>query len=347
VVSAPQRREAVRFLNGFQVSQRRGCALLQIGWSSYHYVAHPRDDGPIKERLREIARKYPRYGYRRAWALLVRAGELINPKRVHRLWKQQGLQRPQRRRKPRRKRGGAVPLQATYPNHVWTYDFMEDAVAGRKLRLLTIVDEFTRESLEIVAARSLPSPAVIGILRRLFADRGAPAYLRSDNGPEFVALALKEWLRQKGVKTHYLDPGSPWQNAYGESFNDKFRDECLNQEVFHSVAEARIITNRWRQYYNEERPHSSLGYRTPAEFRWAWEAAQAGAPPPHPRSLSLSGPPAGQEKNGQSGLPCPAVRPSESALGSLSSVALPSAQASTVYHETKASGMMEERNPGF
>jgi len=207
---------------------------------------------------------------------------------------------------------------------------MEDAVANRKLRLLTIVDEFTRESLAIVAARSLPSQAVIAVLTGLFADRGAPAYLRSDNGPEFVALALKEWLAQHGVKTHYLEPGSPWQNAYGESFNDKFRDECLNQEVFHTVAEARVITNRWRQYYNEERPHSSLAYRTPAEFRLAWEGAQAGAPPPHPRSLSLPGPPAEQDKNGQSGLPCPAVRPSESALGSLSSVALPSAQATIV-----------------
>ncbi len=347
MVSAPQRREAVRFLHGLKVSQRRGCALLQIGWSSYHYASHPRNDGPLKERLREIARKYPRFGYRRAWALLVRAGELINPKRVHRLWKQEGLQRPQRRRKPRRKRGGAIPLQATYPNHVWTYDFMEDSAAGRKLRLLTLVDEFTRESLEIAVARSLPSKSVIGVLTGLFVDRGAPAYLRSDNGPEFVAWAVKDWLKGGGVKTHYIDPGSPWQNAYGESFNDKFRDECLNLECFHSVAEARVITRRWRLYYNQERPHSSLGYRTPAEFRLAWEAANAGALPPHPRSLSLWGTPDGQKKKGQGILPCPSVCSPESALGSLSSVALPSAQASTIYHETKTSGMMEERNPGF
>lgn len=242
MVSAPQRREAVHFLHGLKVSQPRGCALLKIGWSSYGYVAHPRNDGPLKEQLREIARKHPRYGYRRAWALLVRAGEVVNPKRVYRLWKQEGLRRPQRRRKPRHKRGGAVPLRAAYPNHVWTYDFMEDAAAGRKLRLLTIIDEFTRESLEIEVARSLPAPAVINVLSRLFAHRGAPVYVRRDNGPEFVAVAIKEWLAQCGVKTHYIDPGSPWQNAYGESFNDKFRDECLNQEVFHRVAEARIIT---------------------------------------------------------------------------------------------------------
>jgi putative transposase len=282
VVSAPQRREAVRFLHRLKISPRRGCALLKIGWSSYRYVAHPRDDGPLAHRLREVSQAYPRYGYRRAWALLVRAGEAINPKRVYRVWKQEGLLRPKPRRKPRQKRGGAVPLMAAYPNHVWTYDFLEDAAAGRKLRLLTIMDEFTRESLEIAVARSLPAQAVIEILAGLFATRGAPAYVRSDNGPEFVALAVKEWLQGCGVQTHYIDPGSPWQNAYGESFNDKFRDECLNQEVFGSVTEARVITRRWRQYYNEARPHSSLGYRTPAEFRTAWETAQAGAPPPDP-----------------------------------------------------------------
>jgi len=341
VVSAPQRREAVRFLHGLRVSQRRGCALLKIGWSSYRYAAHPRDDGPLKERLREIARKYPRYGYRRAWALLMRAGELINPKRVYRVWKQEGLQRPKRRRKSRQKRGGAVPLQAAYPNHVWTYDFLQDAATGRKMRLLTIVDEFTRESLEITVARSMPAQAVMAVLASLFAERGAPAYLRSDNGPEFVAAAVKDWLKGCGVQTHYIDPGSPWQNAYGESFNDKLRDECLNLEWFHSLAEARVIIRRWRQYYNEERPHSSLGYQTPAEFHAAWRAKQAGALPPDPRSLSPSGPPAGQGKKGQSEMPCPAVWPPVSALGSLSSVALSSAPATTLYHEGPNPGIMK------
>lgn len=340
MVSAPQRREAVKFLHGLKVSQRRGCALLKIGWSSYRYLAHPRDDGLLTERLQEVARKYPRYGYRRAWALLVRAGEPVNPKRVYRLWKQEGLQRPLRRRKPRHKRGGGVPLQASHPNHVWTYDFMEDGAAGRKLRLLTIVDEFTRESLEIAGARSMPAQAVIEVLAGLFAAKGVPAYLRSDNGPEFVAAAVKDWLKGCGVQTHYIDPGSPWQNAYGESFNDKFRDECLNLEWFHSVAEARIIIQRWRQYYNEERPHSSLGYRSPAEFRIAWEAAQAGALAPNPLSLTLSGPPDGQEKKGQSALPCPSVRPPVSALGSLSSGALSSAPATIIYHEGQNPGIM-------
>jgi len=254
--------------------------------------------------LREIAWKYPRYGYRRAWALLVRAGVLVNPKRVYRVWKQAGLQRPKRRRKSRQKRGGAVPVQAAYPNHVWTYDFMQDAAAGRKMRLLTIVDEFTRESLEITAARSMPAQAVMAVLAGLFAERGAPAYLRSDNGPEFVAAAVQDWLQVCGVQTHYIDPGSPWQNAYGESFNDKFRDECLNLEWFHSLVEARVIIQRWRRYYNEERPHSSLGYQTPAEFHAAWKAEQTGALPPDPRSLSLSRPPLGRNKTGRA--QCPA-----------------------------------------
>jgi putative transposase len=341
VVSAPQRREAVGFLHDHKVSQRRGCALLRIGWSSYRYVAHPRNDGPLTAQLQEIARKHPRYGYRRAWALLVRAGELVNPKRVYRLWNQAGLQRPQRRRKLRHKRGGGVPLQAAYPNHVWTYDFMEDNAAGRRMRLLTIVDEFTRESLEIAADRSIPAQAVITVLAGLFAERGMPSYLRSDNGPEFVAAAVKDWLKCCGVQTHYIDPGSPWQNAYGESFNDKLRDECLNLEWFHSLAEARIIIQNWRRHYNQERPHSSLGYQTPAEFRSAWESKQAGALPPDPRSLSLCGPPDGQEKKGQSVLPCPSVRPPVTALGLLSSMALSSAPATTLYHEDKNPGIME------
>ena len=145
----------------------------------------------------------------------MRAGELVNPKRVYRVWMQEGLQGPRRRRKSRRKRGGAVPLQAAYPNQVWTYDFMQDAAAGRKMRLSTIVDAFTRERAEITVARSIPAQTVIASLARWFAERGAPAYLRSDHGPEFVAAAVQDWLKGCGVQTHCIDPGSPWQNAYG------------------------------------------------------------------------------------------------------------------------------------
>lgn len=190
------------------------------------------------------------------------------------------------------------------------------------------------------AERGEPAQAVIAVLARLFAERGAPAYLRSDNGPEFVAVAVKDWLKSCGVQTHYIDPGSPWQNADGESFNDKFRDECLNLEWFHSLAEARVIIQNYRHYYNEERQHSSLGYETPAKFHASWKGKQAGALPAAHRSLSPSKPPGGQEE-GQSELPCPSVWPLVSALGSLSSVDLSSAPLTTLYHEGPNPGIME------
>jgi len=239
MVSAQQRREGVRFLTKRNLSERRSCALVGIGRSSFRYQAHPREDGAVVRKLRRIARRYKRYGYRRAWAVLVRQGERINPKRVYRIWKEEGLARRTRKRKPRGKRKGSVPLQAEYPNHVWTYDFMEDATLdGRKLRILTLIDEYTRESLALEVERRMPAKAVIAVLKRPFAEHCLPAYLRSDNGPEFVAKAIKTWLTKQGVNTHYIDPGSPWRNAFGESFNDKLRDECLNMEVFVSVAEA-------------------------------------------------------------------------------------------------------------
>jgi putative transposase len=205
---------------------------------------------------------------------------------------------------------------------------MEDATAdGRKLRILTLIDECTRYSLAIEVDRKMPARAVIAVLQRAFAAYGTPAYLRSDNGPEFIAKAVQTWLNKRGVKTHYIDPGSPWQNAYGESFNDKLRDECLNMEVFASLAEAKVIIGRWRRHYNYKRPHSSLGYQTPSEYKAAWGSLQSGALPPNPRSLSLSGAPDGQEEERQSGLPCPSVRPPATALGSLSSGALSSGRA--------------------
>jgi transposase InsO family protein len=199
----------------------------------------------LTKRLQAIARKHKRYGYRRAWDTLRRKGEKVNRKRVHRLWKQEGLSVP-RRTKRRRAKGGAVPLQAERPNHVWTYDFMQDATAdGRRLRVLTLKDEFTRLSPAIAADRRIPAASVIGVLESAFAEHGAPQYLRSDNGPEFIAKAVRQWLAERGVKTHYIDPGSPWQNAYGESFNNSLRDECLNLEVFHSLAEARVLIEQW------------------------------------------------------------------------------------------------------
>jgi putative transposase len=164
-----------------------------------------------------------------------------------------------------------VPEEATHPSHVWTYDFVFDTTSdSRTLKFLTLVDEFTRECLAIKVERRLPARAVTEVLERVLAERGTPEYLRSDNGPEFIAKAIQRWLTQRQVKTYYVEPGSPWQNAYGESFNGKFRDECLNMEVFYSLPEAEIVVETWRQNYNNERPHSSLSYQTPAEFAAAW-----------------------------------------------------------------------------
>ena len=169
-----------------------------------------------------------------------------------------------------------MPQEALHPNHVWTYDFIFDTTSdSRTLKFLTLVDEFTRECLAIKVARRLPAQAVIEVLRWVFAERGVPEYLRSDNGPEFIAKAIQGWLKERQVKTQYIKPGSPWQNAYGESFNGKFRDECLNMEVFYSVLEAETIVETWRQSYNHERPHSSLAYQTPAEFAAAWRLISA------------------------------------------------------------------------
>jgi putative transposase len=335
MVSAPQRRQAVRFLKNRRLSERRGCALVGIGRSSLRYVGRDRGDQALAETLGRIAREHKRYGYRRAWALLRRRGWKINHKRVHRVWKKSGLTLPRKRKRRRRDKQASTPLQAEYPGHVWTYDFMSDAtIDGRSLRLLTVLDEFTRRSLRIEVGRRMPSGAVIEALARLMAARGAPAWLRSDNGPEFVAQEVQKWLKTRGVKTHYIDPGRPWQNAFGESFNDKLRDECLNMEVFTSAAHARVVVNRWRRHYNQRRPHSSLGYRTPIEFERLWkEKMEAGALPPHPRSLSHSGPPDVKKRRGQSARPCPSsVRSPASALGLLSSRALSSGRAKQGYH---------------
>lgn len=224
-------------------------------------------------RLRAIARKHPRYGYRRAHALVCRAVPGVNVKRVHRLWRQEQLSVPCRR--PRRRRPDKKEvrlLEATRPNQVWSYDFVHDSCAtGQRLKILTVTDEFTRESLAVEVATRLRARDVIVVLDRLVRQRGAPVALRSDNGPEFVAQAVQRWLGARQVQTAYIAPGSPWQNGYGESFNGRLRDECLNLEWFQSVAEARVVIEAWRRHYNEDRPHSSLGYQAPREFRLAYE----------------------------------------------------------------------------
>lgn len=267
------RRAAVEFLNKQGLSQRRSCQIVQISRCGLQYRSRRAEaDTKLGDELKQIAGQHLRFGYRRAHAVLERAGQQINHKRVQRVWRLTGLTLPHRRPRKRCIAKSAMPAlnAATRPNEVWTYDFVHDwCASGQKLKLLTVVDEFTRESLCVETRTSIKSQAVITVLKRLVEERGAPTYLRSDNGPEFVAGRVKGWLADAGIETLYIKPGSPWQNAFGESFNGRLRDECLNLEWFTNLAEAQVVVERWRRHYNEERPHSSLKYQTPVEFRLA------------------------------------------------------------------------------
>ena len=251
------------------VSQRRACQIVEVSRSCVRYAPRLRpQEAALRQQIRRLAGRHKRYGYRRIAALLRRKGVEVNTKRVHRIWKAEGLSL--RARRPKRRRSGPqgeVARKADRPNAVWTYDFLEDRTErGGRLKMLTVLDEYTRESLAIRVERSIDSHKVIETLQRLVAQRGAPDHIRSDNGPEFVAQAVQEWIGARGARTIFIHPASPWENAYIESFNGKFRDECLNMEVFASGAEAQMIVAAWRKDYNEHRPHSSLGYQTPAEF---------------------------------------------------------------------------------
>lgn len=260
------------------LSQRRACALLQLSRSTARYQRRPRPaEGELVERIRSLATKHPCFGYRRVGVLLRRGGTPVNHKRVYRLWLREGLMLPRRATKKRGARPKQErPLPATGPNQVWTVDFLQERTAsGQKLRMLTVTDEFTRESLAIEVGRSLTAQRVVQTLRQAIAERGtAPVHLRSDNGPEFVALALRGFLRSQGIATAYIEPGSPWQNGFAESFHSRFRDEFLERELFLSVVDAQVRTRIWQRWYNEERPHSSLGYQTPREFAARWRAVQ-------------------------------------------------------------------------
>jgi putative transposase len=249
--------------------------------STARYSSRPRPrDSELAERLRALAVQHPRFGYRRIGVLLRRAGERVNAKRVYRLWQREGLSIKRSIKKQRRVGSPQErAIAAQRPNGVWTVDFLEDrTVSGQKLRLLTVTDEFTRESLAIEVGRSLPAEKVAATLERVIGERGtAPAYLRSDNGPEFLAQGLQGCLQRAGVQTAYIEKGKPWQNGYAESFHSRFRDEFLNGEVFLSIVDARVRVGVWRRWYNEERPHSSLEYQTPQEFAAGWQASQGEA----------------------------------------------------------------------
>jgi transposase InsO family protein len=251
------------------VSERRACAVLGQHRSTQRKVPRGADDeAALTADIIELAKRFGRYGYRRITALLRDAGWAVNRKRVERIWRREGLKVPQRQ--PRRGRlwlndGSCIRLRPERANHVWAYDFIEDRTReGRRFRMLCVVDEFTREALAIRVARRLSSSDVIDVLADLFIARGAPTHIRSDNGPEFAAAAVKGWIHGVGAKTAFIEPGSPWENGYVESFNGKLRDELLDGEVFDTLREAQVLIEEWRRHYNRVRPHSALGYRPPA-----------------------------------------------------------------------------------
>ncbi len=251
------------------VSERRACRVLGQHRSTQRRRPRGRaDEDRLVADMIELARHYGRYGYRRIAALLRDAGWHVNDKRVERLWKREGLKVPMKQPKKSRlwlNDGSCVRLRPEYRDHVWSYDFVHHRTDdGRAFRTLNILDEFSRECLAIRVNRKLNSTSVIDVLTDLFILRGVPSFIRSDNGPEFVAEAVQKWIKAVGAKTAYIVPGSPWENGYCESFNARFRDELLNGEIFYTLKEAQIIIEKWRKHYNTKRPHSALRYRAPA-----------------------------------------------------------------------------------
>ena len=261
----------VRVLEKLPVSQRRVCKVLhQARTTQRRQPAPPSNEKKLTEDIIELATKYGRYGYRRITALLNSPdkGWRVNHKRVERIWRKEGLKVP--KKQPKRGRlwlndGSCIRLRPDHPDHVWSYDFMvERTTNGRAFRILNIIDEFTRECLAIRVARKISAQDVIDELFQLFIFRGIPEHIRSDNGPEFTAKAVRKWLSKLGVKTLFIEPGSPWENGYIESFNGKMRDELLNREIFTTLEEAKVLIEQWRRHYNQVRPHSSKKYRPPA-----------------------------------------------------------------------------------
>ena len=268
MVSPQAKRAAVTHLMATrQMGVTRACGLMGISRSLYRYESKRPDDTPLKDRLTALAGQKRRYGYRRLHVLLLREGWLLNWKRTYRVYREAGL--TVRRRK--RKRIAGIERQekvlATGPNQSWSMDFVSDGfVDGRRLRCLNIVDDFTKECLAIEVDTSLPGRRVVSVLERLAEMRGLPRSITVDNGPEFISKALDAWAYEQGLTLRFIEPGKPQQNAYIESFNGKFRDECLNEHWFLSMRHAQAIIADWRVEYNEARPHSALGYRTPKEF---------------------------------------------------------------------------------
>ena len=250
-------------------SERRICRALGIQRSSIRYVPElRRDEGRLRADVVRLAAQYGRYGYRRVTALLWQEGWTISQSRVERIWKQEGLKVPQKQ--PKRGRlwlndGSCVRLRPLHKNHVWSWDFVMDRTDdGRVIKILTLIDEYTKEALAIYPARRIRANDVIDLFADVMVERGVPEYIRSDNGPEMIAKVLRNWLARVGTKTAFIMPGSPWENGYCESFNGKLRNELLDGEIFYTLREAQVIIEQWRWHYNRIRPHSALGYRPPA-----------------------------------------------------------------------------------
>jgi putative transposase len=275
-VSPSQRRRAAHMIQQrLGLSQRRACQIVGQHRSTQRYRPEvPDPDKDLRAELRRFARRHPRWGYRRAHAVLRREGHHLNRKKVQRLWREEGLRVPPRRHKRPRLGISSTPadrLSASHPNHVWALDYQFDVTSfGRKLKILHITDEFTRESLSDLVAYSIDADRTVEVLDRLVADRGAPTFIRCDNGPELTANALRDWCRFTHTGTSYIEPGSPWQNPWVESYGSRVREELLSIEQFDSLLDARVLVDDWREEYNTYRPHSALGMLTPAEFAARW-----------------------------------------------------------------------------
>ena len=260
-------------------AERRVCKVLGQPRATQRYAPRIADDEPrLRADIITLAATYGRYGYRRIWAMLRRSGWRVNRKRVQRIWREEGLRVP--KKQPKRGRawlndGSCIRLRPERRNHVWSYDFVQGRTTdGRKFRMLTVIDEFTRESLAIHVARNIRSMDVLCVIASLMCERGVPEHIRSDNGPEFTATAIRKWIADVGCQTLFIEPGSPWENGFNESFNGKLQDELLKREIFNTLLEAKVLIEDWRWEYNHIRPHSSLGYRPPAP-----EAIAAAEPP--------------------------------------------------------------------
>lgn len=261
-----QKSSAEYMLKQYKVSEYRVCGLIGLYRSTYRYKTKRKSDKNLKKQINKIAHKYSRYGYRRIYAVIKNKGLKINHKKIYRLYKEMNLcHRIKKKKRINRHLGPLVtPVNI---NEIWGIDFMSDKLEnGRRIRTLNIIDIFSRECLKIVTSFSMPAQEVVKTLEMLKITRGLPKAIMLDNGPEYIATVTKEWALKECVKLNYIPPGKPTKNAFTESFNGKFRDECLNQNAFNNIREAQIIIEQWRQYYNKKRPHSSLGYKTPEEY---------------------------------------------------------------------------------